>query len=77
MAKALCQVVGHEAEGTSEMIEVVDKMFDCLNVTSCSEGKRKRKPAKDPYCHANDWRLEVIIDCCLRYIILIIMYTVA
>ena len=42
------------------MIEVVDKMFDCLNVTSCSEGIKKRKPAKDPYYHADDWRLKVI-----------------
>ena len=59
MAKGLSQVVGSEADGTAEMIMVVDQMFDCLNVSSCSEGIRKRKPSKDPYTHANDWRLEV------------------
>ena len=59
MAKALNQVIGSEADGTAEMILRVDQMFDCLNVTSCSEGIRKRKPSKDPYTHTNDWRLEV------------------
>lgn len=60
MAKALPLVVGSEAEGTAEMITVVDKMFDCLNVNSLTEGYHKRKPARDPYTHANDWRLEVV-----------------
>ena len=59
VARALNQVIGSEADGTAEMILVVDQMFDCLNVTSCSEGIRKRKPSKDPYTHAKDWRLEV------------------
>ena len=47
MAKGLSQVVGSEADGTAEMIMVVDQMFDCLNVSSCSEGIRKRKPSKE------------------------------
>ena len=65
MAKGLSQVVGSEAEGTAEMIMVVDQMFDCLNVSSCSEGIRKRKPSKDPYTihHTpmlmiGDWRCD-------------------
>ena len=55
-------VVGPEAEGIAERIAVVDKMFDCLNlnVSSLSEGYNKRKLARDLYCHANDWRLEVV-----------------
>ena len=59
MAKGLLQVVGVEAEGTAEMILFIDKMFDCLNVTNCSEGIRKRKLFKVPYTHAGDWRLKV------------------
>ena len=60
MAKALPLVVGSEVEGTAEMISVVDKMFNCHNVNSLSEGYHKRKLARDPYTHANDWRLEVV-----------------
>ena len=43
MAKGLSEVVGFEADGTAEMIMVVDQMF----VSSCSEGIRKKKPSKD------------------------------
>ena len=38
VAKALPIVVGPAAECTAQLIEVVDKMFDCLNVTSYTEG---------------------------------------
>ena len=59
VAKALPIVVGPAAERTAQLIEVVDKMFDCLNVTSYMEGKKRRKPSKDPYTSAKDWRLNV------------------
>ena len=79
VAKGLLQVVGSEAEGTAEMIMLVDKMFDCLNVTNCSEGIRKRKPSKDPYTHAGDWRLKVCqhIYTCYRIPQLYIMHVLA
>lgn len=76
MAKALPLVVGPEAEGTAEMILVVDKMFDCLNVSSLSEGYHKRKPARDPYCNAKDWRLKVVTTTFGNYCIsLILLFT--
>ena len=57
--KALPIVVGPAAERTAQLIEVVDRLFDCLNVMSYTEGKRKRKPSKDPYISSKDWRLRV------------------
>ena len=59
VAKALPIVVGPAAERTAQLVQVVDTMFDCLNVTSYMEGKRRRKPSKDPYTSAMDWRLDV------------------
>ena len=59
VAKALPIVIGPTAECTAQLITVVDQMFDCLNVTSYTEGKKKRKPSKDPYMSAKDWRLAV------------------
>ena len=59
VAKALPIVVGPAAECTAQLIEVVDKMFDCLNITSYTEGKMRRKPSKDPYTSAKDWHLNV------------------
>ena len=59
VAKALPIVVGLTAEHTAQLITVVDQMFDCLNVTSYTEGKKKQKPSKDPYMSAKDWRLAV------------------
>ena len=56
VTKALPIVVGPTAEHTAQ---VVDQMFDCLNVTSYTEGKNKRKPSKDPYMSTKDWRLAV------------------
>ena len=47
MAKALPLVVGAKAEGTADVIMVVEKMVDCLNVTSLGEGYHKRKLAGD------------------------------
>ena len=44
VSKALCQVLGTEAEGTSELISIVDHLFDCLNVHNLTEAKLKRKP---------------------------------
>ena len=59
VAKALPIVVGPTVERTAQLITVVDQMFDCLNVTSYTEGKKKRKPSKDPYMSAKDWQLAV------------------
>ena len=51
-------MIGSDAEGTAEFVTLVDKMFDCLNVSSC-EGIKKRKYFRVPYTNSNDWRLKV------------------
>ena len=50
---------GEEAAETELFIEMVDKMFDCFNVSSLSKGKLKRKPFVQPYRSSNDFRLKV------------------
>ena len=59
VSKALRLTGGEEAAETAQFIEMVDKMFDCLNVSSLSKGKMKRKPFVQPYRSANDFRLKV------------------
>ena len=57
--KALVLTGGKEAEGTAEFILMFDRFFDCLNVSSYTTGKRKRKAFQDPYRSPTDFRLEV------------------
>ena len=37
----------------------IDSFFDCFNVRDMQEGKKTRKPERDPYWMATDWRFEV------------------
>ena len=41
------------------VLAMVDKMFDCFNVSSLSKGKLKCKPFVQPYRNLNDFRLKV------------------
>ena len=59
MSKALRLTGGEEALETASFIEMVDKMFDALNVSSLSKGKLKRKPFLQPYRSSNYFRLKV------------------
>lgn len=45
-----------EAAATAKLCEIVDKVFDCLNVCSTKEHRRKRKPFLAPYTSVNDQR---------------------
>lgn len=58
-SSALLKVLGSEAEGTAELLSIVDKLFDCLNVHNLTEAKHKRKPFRSPYRCGTDWRLKV------------------
>ena len=49
---------GEMAE-TIKFVDNFDKFFDCLNVSNLSTGKEQRKPFKQPYYSANDFRLKV------------------
>ena len=59
VAKAICLTGGDEAKETAKFIEMVDKLFDCMNVSSLSRGKLQRKPFVQPYRNANDFRIAV------------------
>ena len=50
---------GNEAEETAKFIELVDKMFDSMNVSFLSEGKLNRKVFLTPYRKPDEFRLKV------------------
>ena len=39
---------------------MMDKFFDCLNVTNLVNGRYKRKSFQDPYTSKDDFRLKVL-----------------
>ena len=45
---------------TARLVEMMDKLFDCLNVTSFTTGKHARKEFQDPW-RPNDFRFKVRI----------------
>ena len=53
---AICLTGGDEAKEIAKFIEMVDKLFDCMNVPSLSRGKLQRKPFVQPYRNANDFQ---------------------
>ena len=55
MAKALKLTGGDEAVETANFIEIVDKLFDCLNVSSLSKGRHQRKAFAQPYSKLDDF----------------------
>ena len=59
VSQALFLTGGKEAFETAYFIGKIDKLFDCLNVTSICELKKKRKVFQNPYRSANDFRLKV------------------
>lgn len=65
MANGIEHVGGEEATETVKFIRMMDKLFDCLNVTNFSSGKTKRKPFQDPYRpsveNKEDFRLKVCL----------------
>ena len=58
MAAVLRSFGPPEAEGTAKYCEMVDGFFDCLNVRSTTEHKRKRKPFLAPYRDSQDGRYD-------------------
>ena len=46
-------------EHTASFIQLVDRMFDCVNVGNYMDGKKSRNPFKQPYRAASDFRLKV------------------
>lgn len=58
MSKCLKGIVGPVASETSRFALTFDKFFDALNVCNFDSGKHERKPFKDPYRSASDFRLK-------------------
>ena len=42
---------------TQNLFRLIDKFFDCLNVSNVLQGVKSRKEALHPYRDPNDWRL--------------------
>ena len=49
VSKALTLTGGPEVEGTATFTQMFDKFFDIMNVTNFDNGKKQRKPFKNPY----------------------------
>ena len=63
--KALHTILGEEAKGTIEFVDMFDKFFDCVNVRNFVSGLQSKNPFKSPYQSKNDFRLQVFILCCV------------
>ena len=59
VSKALLMTGGSEASQTAKFVEMMDKFFDSLNVTSFERGKRQRKPFQQLYRSSSDIHLKV------------------
>lgn len=59
VAKALRLSGGDEAVETANFVEIVDKLFDCLNVSSLSKGIHTKKAFALPYRKVDDFRIKV------------------
>ena len=57
-----------EKSATAEFCDKVDQFFDCLNVRSCLEHERKRKPFLKPYISVDDERFEWLKEEFLGYL---------
>ena len=61
MAAAIRFTGNPAAQKTAEFIDLVNKFFDCLNVTNFDEGKHTRNCFKDPI-RPGDFRLKVVLS---------------
>ena len=59
VANALDLYGKSETTETKKFVEIFNKFFDCLNVRSLEEHRRKKNPNLKPYRSATDERLEV------------------
>jgi len=59
VATALRLTGREEVEETARFVMMIDRFFDCLNVTDFDGGRRTRNPFKAPYRSGSDFRLRV------------------
>lgn len=67
MSKAIESFGPKEASETSKYCLYMDMFFDCLNVPSIDEHKKKRKPFLAHYVDQNDERFEWLVNNFLGY----------
>lgn len=63
VSKALAMTGGPRAQETAKFVSMMDKFFDCLNVSDYNTGRFKRKVFKQPYRSGTDFRLKVCSVC--------------
>lgn len=56
VGKVMQEQGGEECQETANLILLMDKFFDCMNVRARDEGKRSRKAEMEPYTSVNDER---------------------
>ena len=61
VSRALQLTGGREASETAKFVEMMDKLFDSMNVHNYTEGVHKRKRFQMPYTISEDMRLRVCI----------------
>ena len=60
VSKALTLTGGDAVSETAKFVDMFDKFFDCVNVSNFNSAKLQRKPFKQPYRSAKDFRLKVM-----------------
>ena len=60
VSKALEHSGGDEASETAKFVRMMDRFFDCLNITNLTNGMHEQKSFQDPYTNANDFYLKVM-----------------
>ena len=59
MSKALTHVFGEAVRETAKFAAMLDKFFDCVNVSHLKASQHKRCAFKAPYHSSSDFRLKV------------------
>ena len=62
VSRALILTGGPFVKETANFASMMDRFFDCLNVSNFTNGMKKKKPFQHPYRHKEDKRLKVIIN---------------
>ena len=61
-ANALIIQGKHDTKSTIAFVQIIDRVFDCLNVSKLNQDKKGKKELAK-YEAANDWRFHVRCHC--------------
>ena len=62
VSKALIDAEDENVKETAKFIQMIDKFFDCLNVTNLNCGRKRKKDFQKPYEKTDDERLKVLVN---------------